>query len=310
MSAARAVSGQRTDGSSSGRSTWPMGEAEPVRSRIDHGQVHHRQLVRIPDVDPAGERAAGHAPGCPAPCRPRSRSTGSRAVAGDGQRLAGERLPNERGRHGAVAGPRPGPKVSKIRRSRVSAPCAVRNAVVSASAYRLASSYTLRGPTGLTLPQLRLVLRMLERVAVHLAGRGEHEPRALVLRQVPGRAACRRCPPSASPPAASGSRPGRRPRPGAAPGRRGRARIPGRSRRPRRSSKPGCPASPSRLRGSPVTKLSRQTTETPRLSSISHTCEPRRSRPRRSRLRAACTPPPRPGSTRRDRCARPCSGRR
>ena len=46
-----------------------------------------------------------------------------------------------------------GPKVLKIRTIPVSTPWVVRYASVIASAKRLASSYTPRGPTGLTLPQ-------------------------------------------------------------------------------------------------------------------------------------------------------------
>ncbi|GAA3292142.1 hypothetical protein GCM10020295_10670 [Streptomyces cinereospinus] len=66
----------------------------------------------------------------------------------------------------------------------VSVPSASAYAVVSASPKRLASSYTLRGPTGLTFPPVPLVLWVLLRVAVHLGGRGEHEAGAGVVRDV------------------------------------------------------------------------------------------------------------------------------
>ena len=55
--------------------------------------------------------------------------------------------------------------------------------MVIASAKRLASSYTPRGPIGFTCPQYVSRLRVDLRIAVYLGCRGENESRALGVRQ-------------------------------------------------------------------------------------------------------------------------------
>ena len=177
---ASVMSGCRTVGSSCGRGTNSIGEAEPTASRISSASSQHRELARVADVDRPGEVGGGEPEDAVDQVVDVADAAGLRAVAGHRDRLAGQRLPDE-GRDGpAVVRPHPRPV-------RVEDP---HDAGVDPVGAPVGHGQRLGEPLGLVVhaaradrvdvPPVGLRLRVHLRVAVRLRGGGQHVAGALL----------------------------------------------------------------------------------------------------------------------------------
>ncbi len=180
---ASVMSGLRTEGSSVGRSMNSMRRVGAGDLADQLGELQHGQLVRVADVHrPAQVREQQ-------PDRPVDQvvdvadRAGLAAVAGHGDRLAGQRLAHERRDRAAVVGPHP--RAVGVEDPHDRGVHAVVGAVGGGDRLGEPLGLVVAGPRAdrVDVAPVTLVLRVHLRVAVGLRGGGEQEARALLLGQ-------------------------------------------------------------------------------------------------------------------------------
>ena len=180
---ARVMSGRRCVGSFSGSDSYTIRLLGA--GRLDHlrGELEERELLGIAEVDGVVLTGQREPPDPGDEVVDVTERAGLRPVAEHRQRLAEERLPEEGRDRPAVEGAHPRPvRVEDADDRGV-------DALLTVVGHRQGLGVPLRlvvhaaRADRVDVPPVALGLRVLERVAVHLAGGGEDEPRALELRE-------------------------------------------------------------------------------------------------------------------------------